>query len=73
MARINIGQAIGKMKLGNADKLALTSIINGLVDDIETLRANQRTVATKLDAAAVAGAPYAATGSTAPGALSVGK
>jgi hypothetical protein len=74
MPRITASQTLGKMKLGNADKIALTQIINGLVDDIETLRANQRAQATKLDNdAGVTDTNYTATTSTATGGLAVGK
>lgn len=47
----SVSQTIAKMKIGNADKIALTSLIAGMQADIETLRAASVALAQKLDAA----------------------
>ena len=77
MADINLQQSIGKLKLGNADKLILASIIGGLQADIETLRAANVALCQKLDTAggAVAslGTNYNATVGVAVAKLKVGK
>lgn len=77
MATISISQAINKMKLGNADKLALSAIVVGLTNDLETLRAKNAALAAKLDTAGATvaglGTNYVATTTVAAGALSVGK
>lgn len=74
MPRLTIPQTINGLRVASADKTALTKMFNALVDDIETLRANQRGIATKLDAdVGVTDTNYAATFSAAPGSLAVGK
>jgi hypothetical protein len=51
MADINLAQSLSKLKLGNADKLALANIIGGLQADIETLRQANVALCQKLDTA----------------------
>lgn len=73
-ASVIVSQSINKMRIGNADKLALLSIFNGLLNDIETLRANQRAMGTKLDSdAGVTDTTYTSLTTTAAGGLSVTK
>jgi hypothetical protein len=77
MANINLQQSINKLKLGNADKLLLGTIITGLVNDIETLRAANVALCQKLDTAggsvASLGTNYNATVGVAASKLNVGK
>lgn len=73
MPKITIAQTVNKMKLGGADKVSLTNILNGLADDIELLRAKNLALATKLDTNHGAAADHAATVAVAAGGLSVGK
>lgn len=74
MAKTTVAQALNKLGMSASDKKTLTSLFTSFVDDIETLRANQRAAATKLDAdAGVTDTNYAATTSSAAGTLIVGK
>lgn len=77
MADINLAQSIGKLRLGNADKIILASIIGGLQADIETLRAANVALCQKLDTAGAAvgslGTNYNSTVGVAPAKLKVGK
>jgi hypothetical protein len=62
------------MKLGGSDKTALTSLVNGLVNDIATLRAANAAMAAKLDLdAGVTDTNYTANTAVAVAALTVGK
>lgn len=73
MATINVSQVIGKMKIGNADKVILTSLISGLVGDVEKLRAANSSLLAKLDSNHGAAADHSATLNVPVTGLTVGK
>jgi hypothetical protein len=51
----SLANVVAKMSISNADKRALTTIVGGLTDDIEQLRAQNAALLTKLDTANLAG------------------
>jgi hypothetical protein len=59
MARTSIPQTIAKLRIGTADKLALTNLFNAQADDIELLRTALNGALAKIDAG---GATVAAMG-----------